>query len=682
MSEILRAADLQADKAKADVLGSLSHELRSPLHGVILSAELLGESDLSVFQETAAHTIELCSRTLLDTIDHLLDYSKINSFARKGRQANGSAARSRRPFRAVAALDNPLQHGKKSLANVCQLDKLVEEVIESIFAGYTFQFMSAKRPQKPSMATAASGTARQRLVSVQNLTQLDPLLMEKAKLKQELALVSVILSIDPRQDWSCFVQVGAIRRIVMNIFGNALKYTKTGSIRVTLGYDVAVLNFREKQRVVKLTVEDTGKGISADFIQHGLFKPFSQEDPLSPGTGLGLSLVKRIVSEMRGEVSIQSQVGIGTTVVVTLPLEQVPADSGCGTIRTDINWKFAEQVTSLKGLRVGLALSQQPSGFNAVDWFESVRAVCKDWLMMDIVSSSRGNTLPDIILWSHDALPSSSQELKALARTPNVVLCSSVLVAHDHSASFDAANHVGVFEFVSQPIGPRKLAGALLLAYTRWMQLISSPTSKSTSQPGFRKADKITVAENDTSELGPSRPSIHRESSSFQSAASLTDDEAIFSDSNAQPAAVATMSGESPASELPNPFDKFLLVDDNHINIKVLAAYMKKLNIEYDTAVNGREAVELFCKTEKQYNCVLMDISMPIMNGFEATRHMRAYEKLEKQKRVPIIALSGLASEDTQKEAIGSGMDVLLTKPVQLKTLGNLLKSEGIIADD
>ncbi|KAG6171856.1 hypothetical protein E4U11_007310 [Claviceps purpurea] len=107
---------------------------------------------------------------------------------------------------------------------------------------------------------------------------------------------------------------------------------------------------------------------------------------------------------------------------------------------------------------------------------------------------------------------------------------------------------------------------------------------------------------------------------------------------------------------------------------------MKKLGLEYDTAVNGKEAVDLFCEAPPYtYCCVLMDISMPVMDGFEATRCIRAHEDHENMQRVPVIALSGLASEEAQREALGSGMDLLLTKPVKLKALGGILESMGVL---
>lgn len=127
------------------------------------------------------------------------------------------------------------------------------------------------------------------------------------------------------------------------------------------------------------------------------------------------------------------------------------------------------------------------------------------------------------------------------------------------------------------------------------------------------------------------------------------------------------------------PQIKFLLVDDNYINLRVLSTYMKKRNIGFQEAKNGQEAVDYFLANPGAYACILMDISMPVMDGFEATRQIRAHEAQMGLTPVPIIALSGLATEDAQQEAFGSGMDVFLTKPVKLGALGNLLESHGIL---
>jgi CheY-like chemotaxis protein len=214
------------------------------------------------------------------------------------------------------------------------------------------------------------------------------------------------------------------------------------------------------------------------------------------------------------------------------------------------------------------------------------------------------------------------------------------------------------------------------------MNVSDSPTSSYATPVSVKRPEKPHRTQSSVTITNTGRPAGSRVSSYSQSATSTPtddDDTSVFSDVKDETPADWTSPDESPASERPNPFAKFLLVDDNHINLKVLSTYMKKLGLEYDTAMNGKEAFDLFCLPDRMYTCVLMDISMPVMDGFEATRCMRAHEGQGDQNRVPIIALSGLASEDARQEAIGSGMDLLLTKPVKLKALGSLLNSMGII---
>jgi CheY-like chemotaxis protein len=74
-----------------------------------------------------------------------------------------------------------------------------------------------------------------------------------------------------------------------------------------------------------------------------------------------------------------------------------------------------------------------------------------------------------------------------------------------------------------------------------------------------------------------------------------------------------------------------------------------------------------------------MDISMPMMDGFEATRQIRELEKNMGYTRCHIFAISGLASEDAQKEAFATGLDLFLSKPVQFKQLSQIFQSSGVI---
>jgi CheY-like chemotaxis protein len=99
-------------------------------------------------------------------------------------------------------------------------------------------------------------------------------------------------------------------------------------------------------------------------------------------------------------------------------------------------------------------------------------------------------------------------------------------------------------------------------------------------------------------------------------------------------ASVQTLTPETSASET-ELFDQVqhaaqcLLVDDNDINIKILAAIMKKLDVGYQIARSGKETLDAFIEDPRSYKCILMDISMPVMDGFEATRLIRIFEAEE-----------------------------------------------------
>lgn len=127
-----------------------------------------------------------------------------------------------------------------------------------------------------------------------------------------------------------------------------------------------------------------------------------------------------------------------------------------------------------------------------------------------------------------------------------------------------------------------------------------------------------------------------------------------------------------------------LLVDDNQINLKLLVMFMKKCGFSYEQAENGQEALDKFiaassasaettASKRRRFDFVLMDISMPVMNGFEATKRIREYEREQKLQATTVVALTGLASADARRDAETSGFDVFLPKPVRFAELQKLL---------
>lgn len=181
MSEVAKLDTAMADRTKSDLLNSISHELRSPLHGILGSIECLEYSDLDPMQHGLIETVETCGRTLLDTINHLLDFSKINNFTRnKSKRQKESETR---------------QADILSLDSTVHLPTITEEALETVFAGYA---SSAIAHEDSNM-----GQKSKHIVMTQ---QPD---------------VKVIVDIEAKDhaNWLLCTEGGAWKRLVMNLVG-------------------------------------------------------------------------------------------------------------------------------------------------------------------------------------------------------------------------------------------------------------------------------------------------------------------------------------------------------------------------------------------------------------------------------------------------------------------------------
>lgn len=123
-----------------------------------------------------------------------------------------------------------------------------------------------------------------------------------------------------------------------------------------------------------------------------------------------------------------------------------------------------------------------------------------------------------------------------------------------------------------------------------------------------------------------------------------------------------------------------LLVDDNKINLQLLVMFMQKCNFTFEEAKNGREALDKFTGralgSGRRFDYILMDISMPVMNGIEATKRIRRVERENRMRPTTVLALTGLASADARRDVLSAGVDVFLPKPVRFAALKRLL-TEG-----
>jgi signal transduction histidine kinase len=247
----------------------------------------------------------ICGNLLTLVQNHILDFSKINHFEKNWRRNRRVATRSNPPPGSGALSLRQADLPMINLFADVDISTVCEEVIESVFAGHVFQNVTAK-------SFDMVPDARGKMAGSKSFATDESIMPDHA-----INDVTVILDVDV-QNYHFTTQPGAFRRVVMNLLGNALKYTSHGYVKVLLEAteieDLPTSGSAENisRSMVTLTVLDTGKGISSDFLRSKLFTPFAQENSLSSGTGLGLSIVRSIVNLLEGEITIDSEVGRGT----------------------------------------------------------------------------------------------------------------------------------------------------------------------------------------------------------------------------------------------------------------------------------------------------------------------------------------------------------------------------------
>ncbi|WYZ36969.1 hypothetical protein EsH8_II_000475 [Colletotrichum jinshuiense] len=676
MTQVGRINSQKNEAAKTTFIASMSHELRSPLHGILGSAELLQDTSTDAYQSGLISSIATCGKTLLDTLNHVLDYSKIN---RLGRAQMRKRAK-QNLNRPVAITSDSME--SLSMTSVVDLAVLVEEVVDAIAAGHAFKKLVGAGPfdtPRPSISVNESNNIR----PVANFQA------PGAK-----GLVSVLLDIDPKTPWLVKTQPGALRRIIMNLFGNALKYTSSGFVLVSLSGQAR----SEGSKIDALIrVADSGKGMSEEFQQTRLFLPFSQEDSFQPGTGLGLSIVKQIVDSLRGSLDVRSEQQKGTEIDVHLSFSSVPDEAS-----REPDEIMRQTVEKTRGLNVMLLEEENSSESQlmtrqAAKLSEILSETCSQWFQMKVTKEDPNNpSEADIYLYPEPPsvellekrFKRNSERPSNRRKTPFVIISpnaeEAVRILQEHSKLL--MDFSEVVEVIPQPCGPRKLAKVFSHCLKRAEDLEKadgkpriSPGSLAAEQPPADEEtpdDKVRTVERVGTPL-------HQDAKAHQLEPAMSA-QPLIKPLGALALSPALNGGQPVIVEQKNVTLHVLLVDDNQINLKLLVMFMKKCGFSYEQAENGQEALDKFiaassasaettASKRRRFDFVLMDISMPVMNGFEATKRIREYEREQKLQATTVVALTGLASADARRDAETSGFDVFLPKPVRFAELQKLL---------
>ncbi|KAJ4365128.1 hypothetical protein N0V83_008746 [Neocucurbitaria cava] len=289
MRELSRLDAVALNQAKTTFVASISHELRSPLHGILGTLEFINDTSLDSFQTSMLNAMNACGKTLLDTVDHVLDYAKISETSRN------VSSRRLKDANTVRISSKPLKSGRHKDVPF-DLCVATEEVVEAVFSGSSYVPVRGAPIETASLLSAES-----------------PNPVEKRK------TCYIVLDMTAKEELIYNFPVGSWRRIVMNIFGNALKYTSSGYIYVSLQASESN-KAADSLTTITLNVIDTGPGMSATFLANRAFQPFSQEDSHASGTGLGLSIVKQIIETTGGKIEVRSDHSSGTRFTVKVAL--------------------------------------------------------------------------------------------------------------------------------------------------------------------------------------------------------------------------------------------------------------------------------------------------------------------------------------------------------------------------
>jgi len=486
LSAVLKRRMILADKAKSNFISNISHELRTPLHGILAAAELLADTKLDSNQESFLSTVQACGNSLIETVNHVLDFTKLSGSAK-------------------GAIENVIKPGVVDLAH------LVEETVEGCWIGQRARAQQGQSEigsfySPPSPGAAQAGD----------------------KDGHDKPYVETVIDVGFRErGWIVRCEKGGIRRVLMNLIGNSLKFTRDGYIQVTL----RELPHTPGSRIipVEMAVIDTGKGISRSFLKDQLFHPFSQENPLQTGTGLGLAIVNSIVrsESVNGKVDVWSSEGLGTEIKITLNVELEGSEAPDDTTSSNSSssaatgyWNgsntFGHNFTvSMTNFR----LQHRGSKLN----MELVSTYLQWWAFHPIPEES--DELGDIIITDEEG-PVLRRLLDRNDTLRAVLILSTNRSARPSTAMSAYQKAGGFVQMVFKPVGPERLQAALRAcaqaltngptslesSRTNKSDYFSPPFSPSEASVVSGRPDHLGRGYSNASSTAGSRPDLSRES--------------------------------------------------------------------------------------------------------------------------------------------------------------------------
>ena len=410
-------------------------------------------------------------------------------------------------------------------------------------------------------------------------------------------------------------------QVLLNLTGNALKFTESGqiSVRVELAQGNAPKEASADTVLLRFTVRDTGIGMTAGQVDR-LFQAFSQADGSTTrkygGTGLGLTICKRLVEMMGGTIDVESEPGRGSLFTFTArfglrqeekkPRREMPIDiKGMRVLVVDDN-PTAREILNDALESFSFEVSQVATGAEAIAELETAAAdkpyklVLMDWKMpgmdgietsLQIRANSRLTLIPEIIM----------------------------VTAYGQEEIRSRAEEAGIDAFLVKPVSRSLMLDTIMGIF------------------GRKAGDEYSAPDFPTRRY-PSQ--VSQELKAIQGA-------------------------------------RVLVVEDNEINQQVASELLEQAGMVVVVAENGQkglEAVQSFT-----YDLVFMDMQMPVMDGYTATKEIRKWEETLPDVRagnrsgIPIVAMTAHAMVGEKEKCLAAGMNDYLSKPIDQDKLYALL---------
>lgn len=398
---------------------------------------------------------------------------------------------------------------------------------------------------------------------------------------------------------------GRIRQILINLIANAIKFTEKGEINVF----VDKIDDEDNKAVLEFIIKDTGIGVAREK-QNCLFQPFTQIDQSASrkfeGSGLGLSICKRLVEMMGGNIWMESEFGKGSEFHFTVKLSYV---DWCSISETEIfSQDLMEDMTP-----------------------ENIRLICVDD--------------------NHTSL----QILSAMLNTWGFV-CESFDNAQDAFDRIKTAFAAGrPFDMALIDIRMPNISGEMLCSMIRSDDSLASLKTVAISAYARQEDIAALIKKGFSSYL---QKPIKR----LWLLNCISEQVLGRHLSSGNVNAVSEVNEKHKLNGL-----SILLAEDNVVNQKITTTILTKMGHHVGIANNGAEVLAMLARSK--YDMIFMDCQMPVMDGYEATRRIRAYDGSDFNPNIPIVALTANVMHEDQLLCSRAGMDSFIPKPFKKEML-------------